>query len=272
MTSRSTLTYRTHLRLSALLDQQVPQCSPPVHDELQFITIHQVYELWFKLVLYELSDARDRMLVGETYVPRMRLQRCHAIERVLVDQIDVLDTMMPQDFLKLRNGLGAASAFQSVQFREIEFLSGLKDSSYLERMRWLSASEHARLQRRLTEPSLWDGFLAVLAKSGFDVSTLPRRFTAYAKIAHDCERYSALWELAEALVEHDQRWSLWRSRHVLTAERQIGRKPGTGGSAGGAYLKTRIDLRFYPELWELRSMLGSTSQPQTPTRTLCVNQ
>jgi tryptophan 2,3-dioxygenase len=249
------LTYGAYLRLAELLDQQVPESSPPAHDELLFITIHQVYELWFKLLLAELTEARDRMLAGEAYLPRVRLERCLSVEKVLITQVDVIDTMTPQDFLVFRNKLAPASGFQSAQFREIEFLSGLRDPGYLKRFRGLTGPERARLAARLAEPSLWDGFLAVLEHAGFAVATAEERFEAYGRIAHDRERYGPLWDLAEALVDHDQAWSLWRARHVLMAERQIGTKTGTGGSAGGAYLRSRIELRFYPELWELRSRL-----------------
>jgi tryptophan 2,3-dioxygenase len=249
------LTYGAYLHLTDLLEQQVPESTPPAHDELLFITIHQVYELWFKLLLAELTDARDRMLTGEAYLPRVRLERCLSIERVLIGQVDVIDTMTPQDFLVFRNKLAPASGFQSAQFREIEFLSGLRDPGYLKRFRGLTEDERVQLERRLAEPSLWDGFLAVLAQAGFAVGTGDERFTAYRRIAGDRERYGQLWDLAEALVDHDQAWSLWRARHVLMAERQIGTKAGTGGSAGGAYLRSRIELRFYPELWELRSLL-----------------
>jgi len=249
------LSYGEYLHLADLLDAQVPESSPPAHDELLFITIHQVYELWFKLLLAELTDARDRMLEGESYLPRVRLARCHAVERVLIEQVDVIDTMTPQDFLVFRNKLAPASGFQSAQFREIEFLSGLRDPGYLHRFRGLSPTEQKRLEMRLTEPSLWDGFLAVLEHAGFAADDEERRFAAYREIAGDRERYGHLWDLAEALVDHDQAWSLWRARHVLMAERQIGTKRGTGGSAGGAYLRSRVELRFYPELWELRSRL-----------------
>lgn len=247
------LTYGSYLQLPGLLDQQRPQTAE--HDELLFITIHQAYELWFKLVLHELTDARDLLLAGEAYLPRVRLQRCLAIGRLAVDQIDVIDTMTPQDFLKFRHELSPASGFQSVQFREIEFLSGLKDPGYLGRFRGLTEAETERLRRRLDEPSLWDGFLRVLAAAGFDVDTLDQRFASYAQIAHDRARYGPLWDLADALVEHDQVWALWRARHVLMVERQIGTKTGTGGSSGSHYLRSRVDLRFYPELWEVRSRL-----------------
>ena len=249
------LTYGGYLRVAELLAQQVPESDPAAHDELLFITIHQVYELWFQLLLHELTDARDRMLAGESYLPRVRLTRCLSIERVLIGQVDVIDTMTPQDFLQFRTKLAPASGFQSAQFREIEFLSGLKDPSFVDRFRGLTAAESDRLRRRLEEPSLWDAFLSLLAAGGFAVSTVDERFDAYRHIAGDRERYGQLWDLAEALVDHDQAWSLWRARHVLMAERQIGTKPGTGGSAGGAYLRSRVELRFYPELWELRSTL-----------------
>ena len=198
--------------MAELLDQQAPGSDPPAHDELLFITIHQVYELWFKLLLAELTDARDRMLAGESYLPRVRLERCHAVERVLVSQVDVIDTMTPQDFLAFRNRLAPASGFQSSQFREIEFLSGLRDPGYLRRFRGLTEDERARLGRRLAEPSLWDGFMTVLTKAGFPVDTVEQRFDAYLRIARDRERYGPLWDLAEALVDHDQAWSLWRAK------------------------------------------------------------
>jgi tryptophan 2,3-dioxygenase len=249
------LTYGRYLRIAELLSAQVPESDPPAHDELLFITIHQVYELWFKLLLVEMGDARDRMLLGETYVPRVRLERCHAIERVLVSQVDVIDTMTPQDFVVFRAKLAPASGFQSAQFREIELLSGLRDHAALDRLRGLTEREQERLRTRLAEPTLWDGYLTLLSNAGFPVDTVEDRIRAYTDIARDRDRFGPLWDLAEALVAHDQAWSLWRARHALMAERQIGTKRGTGGSSGAAYLRPRIDERFYPELWEMRSHL-----------------
>jgi tryptophan 2,3-dioxygenase len=249
------LTYGSYLRLDALLDQQQPQALPAAHDELLFITIHQVYELWFNQLLHELTAARDGMLAGDTYTPRVRLERCHVIARVLVAQVDVLETMTPQDFLAFREQLAPASGFQSVQFRELEFLSGAKDPAYLKRFRGLTAAEQERLNRRLAEPSLWDGLLAVLAGAGFRTDTREERLVALREVAHDRARYGVIWDLAEALVEHDALFARWRARHVLMVERQIGTKFGTGGSSGAPYLRSRLDLRFYPELWELRSQL-----------------
>lgn len=225
------LTYGHYLRLSQLLGQQIPMTDPPVHDELLFITVHQACELWFRQLLTELAAARDDMLAGETYLPRLRLRRCRTIEGVLAGHFDVFDTMAPPDFLRFRDALGSASGAQSDQFRQIETLSG----------------------RGNGEPTVWDGFLAVLAKAGFPVATEAERAEAYREIAGNRATYEALWELAEALIDHDQAWSMFRQRHVQTVERQIGRRPGTGGTSGADWLTGRS--HFFPELWELRSML-----------------
>lgn len=249
------LSYGSYLQLQQLLSAQRPLADPPAHDELLFITIHQVYELWFGLLLHELSDARERMLAGESYTPRLRLARCRVVETVLVEQVDVLDTMTPQDFLTFRSQLAPASGFQSVQFREVEFLSGAKDPSFVERLRGVSGDEHARLLRRLEEPTLWDAYLQLLARHGFAVGNVGTRRESLRAISADRDAYGPLWDLAEALLEHDQAMATWRARHVLMVERQIGTKSGTGGSSGAPYLRSRLDLRFYPELWELRAAL-----------------
>jgi tryptophan 2,3-dioxygenase len=249
------LSYGSYLRIPQLLDQQRPESSPPAHDELLFIIVHQAYELWFKLLLHELDDARDRMLAGEAYHPRLRLQRAHVVERLLVEQVDVLETMTPQDFLRFRAHLAPASGFQSVQFRELEFLSGAKDRRYVHRLRHAAGAEQERLARRLAEPTLWDGFVSLLARAGFDVSSVESRRTALVALTGDRAEYGPLWDLAEALIEHDELCARWRQRHVLMVERQIGTKSGTGGSTGAPYLRSRLDMRFYPELWELRSWL-----------------
>ncbi|MDT3397230.1 tryptophan 2,3-dioxygenase family protein [Streptomyces sp. B1866] len=250
MEQAADLTYATYLRLPGLLDQQVRKGPPEAHDELLFIAVHQAYELWFKVLLHELSDARDWMLVGETRPPRERLRRCHEIERVLVGQLDVLDTMAPRDFLGFRDSLGSASGFQSAQYREVEYLSGLHDEEWLARAGWLEKDDRARLERRLAEPTVWDGFVSLLERAGFDADTRERRVAACAEIARDRERHGDLWELADGLLRHDQLWSLWRTRHLLTVSRQIGSKPGTAGSTGTGYLGGRVGARFFPELWE----------------------
>jgi tryptophan 2,3-dioxygenase len=249
------LTYGSYLRLPELLAQQVPQTSPPAHDELLFITVHQCYELWFAQLLHELTAARDAMLAGEIWRARHLLGRTHVIERLLVSQIDVLETMTPQDFGEFRAALAPASGFQSVQFRELEFLSGLKDPKFIARFRHLTPAERDRLTRRLAEPSLWDGFLAVLRAAGLPASHDDEVLTSLVAVARDRSRHDAEWLLAEDLLTHDEMAGLWRARHVQMVERQIGTKSGTGGSTGAPYLQQRIPLRYYPLLWELRDWL-----------------
>jgi tryptophan 2,3-dioxygenase len=249
------LTYGGYLRLPDLLALQVPQASPPAHDELLFITVHQVYELWFKQVLYELESARDAMTAGETWRARHLLRRVHAIERLLVAQIEILETMTPQDFLEFRSSLAPASGFQSAQFRELEFLSGAKDHAFLARFRSLTGAERDQLVRRLEEPSLWDAYLGLVASRGLAVGTSEEIFASLRAIALDRATHDDLWQLAEDLLTHDELSGLWRARHVQMVERQIGTKSGTGGSTGAPYLRKRVPLRYYPLLWELRDHL-----------------
>ncbi|NUR99650.1 MAG: tryptophan 2,3-dioxygenase, partial [Kribbellaceae bacterium] len=154
-----------------------------------------------------------------------------------------------------RHRLSPASGFQSVQFREIEFLSGAKDPSFVRRFRGLTDAEQERLRRRLEEPTLWDAYLEVLRKAGFDTDSEDSIRDALRKVAGDRSHYAAIWELAEALLQHDELAAAWRARHVVMVERMIGTKPGTGGSSGASYLRSRLDLRYYPLLWNLRSNL-----------------
>jgi tryptophan 2,3-dioxygenase len=249
------LTYGSYLRVAELLDQQRLESDPPAHDELLFITIHQVYELWFKQLLHELSAVGEAMFAGNLWRARHLLVRVHTIENILIQQVGVLETMTPQDFLAFREKLSPASGFQSVQFRELEFLSGAKDPGYLQRFRGLTESEHRRLRLRLDQPSLWDAFLSVLEASGLPADTDDDVLASLLTVAHDRSRYGEVWELAERLLDHDANSALWRSRHVIMVERQIGTKSGTGGSSGAPYLRSRLGLRYYPLLWELRAQL-----------------
>ena len=249
------LTYGGYLRVDELLAQQVPQADPPAHDELLFITVHQVYELWFKQLLFELETVRDAMMTGETWRARHLLRRVHVIERLLIEQVDVLETMTPQDFLEFRANLAPASGFQSVQFRELEFLSGCKDHAFLTRFRSISAAQRSRLERRLAEPSLWDAFLHLLASRGLPAGTDQQILESLRVVAGDRAAHDDLWQLAEGLLTHDELAGLWRARHVVMVERQIGTKSGTGGSTGAPYLRKRVPLRYFPLLWELRDHL-----------------
>jgi tryptophan 2,3-dioxygenase len=249
------LTYGSYLRLEQVLSAQVPESQPPAHDELLFITIHQVYELWFAQLLHELTAVRDAMMDGRLWWARHLLIRVHVIERVLIEQIAVLETMTPQDFLVFRELLAPASGFQSAQFRELEFLSGAKDPGFVERFRGLTEGERGRLERRLAEPSLWDAMLGCLTRAGLPAADDDQTLASLLEIARDRPRYGELWELTEALISHDENAALWRSRHVMMVERQIGTKSGTGGSTGAPYLRRRLGLHYYPLLWELRGRL-----------------
>ncbi len=259
---RDQLTYGSYLRLPQLLDSQHLESDPPAHDELLFITIHQVYELWFQQLLHETTAVRDTLLEaasapdgGRLWWARHLMNRVHVIERLLVQQIDVLETMTPQDFLEFRQRLAPASGFQSVQFRELEFLSGAKDAAYVDRFRGLTEQERERLRRRLDEPSLWDAFVGLLAGRGLDTSSDEAVTASLRTIAHDRPTHGELWAMAEALILHDELAAAWRARHVVMVERMIGARTGTGGSSGAAYLRSRLELKYYPLLWELRSVL-----------------
>jgi tryptophan 2,3-dioxygenase len=249
------LTYGGYLQLASLLDSQRLQSDPPAHDELLFITIHQVYELWFQQLLHEAETARDAIFAGEAWWAEHLLSRMHVIERVLVQQVDVLETMTPQDFLQFRQKLAPASGFQSVQFRELEFLSGAKDPSFVRRFRGLTDAERARLGRRLEEPTLWDAFVRHVSSRGLAADDDAALLASLRAAAHDRPAYGDVWQLAESLLQHDELAAAWRARHVAMVERMIGTKTGTGGSSGADYLRTRLPVRYYPLLWELRSQL-----------------
>ena len=237
------LSYGTYLKIPELLSLQ--QGLSEAHDELLFITVHQAYELWFKVILFEVESARDALDLDDVAEALHLLRRVVVIERLLVEQVQVLETMAPQDFLDFRHRLAPASGFQSVQFRELEYLSGLKDPRYLDLVE-SSPAERARLDRRLVEPSLADALAGVLHRRGD-----PR----LEEVLRRRDLHGELFDLAEALLDHDEAFALWRSRHVLMVERQIGSKPGTGGSSGAAYLRRTLGKRFFPSLWEARSGL-----------------
>jgi tryptophan 2,3-dioxygenase len=247
------LSYGTYLKVPQLLDLQELLSDPPAHDELLFITVHQAYELWFKQVLFELETVRDAMFDGDVLRSRSYLRRVHAIERVMIEHIEVLETMAPQAFLEFRHNLAPASGFQSVQFREIEFLSGLKDERYFNRL-LMDEDELARLKRRFDEPTVWDGFAALLGNRGFPMPQDDEK-TRSSSLVRMAREDAELFALSEDLLVHDEEVARWRYHHVLMVERQIGTKSGTGGSTGAPYLRSTLEKRFYPELWELRSFL-----------------
>jgi tryptophan 2,3-dioxygenase len=250
------LSYGSYLKVPELIALQQLLSDPPAHDELLFIVVHQTYELWFRQLLFELESVRDLMFGRRPETARRYLQRVHTIENVLVEQIAVLETMSPQDFLQFRSNLSPASGFQSVQFREVEFLSGLKQRGFLAHL-GETTDERDRLERRLGEPTVWDAFCDLLTANGLPMPADDHatRAASLLEMARERERHAKLWYLSEDLLTHDELFSLWRYRHILMVIRQIGSKTGTGGSSGASYLQSTLDKRFFPELWALRSDL-----------------
>lgn len=258
-TSRGTspgVSYGTYLNVPQLLDLQRPLSTPAQHDEMLFIIIHQVYELWFKQIMHELEavmrqllGARDLLKVGKHF------RRIHTIQRLLEQQVDILETMTPQEFNEFRDNLNPASGFQSLQFREIEFLGGLKKSDALRHLE-MDDAQRAKLERRLVEPTLADALWALLDARGFTTTSHDARIAGLKTIYDEPEKHYDLYLFLEDLVEFDERFLLWRGRHIRMVERMIGSKMGTGGSPGVAYLATTLDKKFFPELWEVRTHLG----------------
>jgi len=249
--TNSLLSYNKYLRVQDLINLQDCLSDPAHHDELLFITVHQAYELWFKQILHEIDAAI--LFIEQDRLPAATraLKRVVEIEKLLLDQIHILESMTPINFLAFRDQLNPASGFQSMQFREIEFSSGLKDASIVREFEH-DPFARERLQARLTRPSLADVFYLVLERRGLDVSHRSRAVLEI--LTHFEERYEE-FQLSEALMEHDEYFSLWRSHHIKMVERMVGAKRGTGGSEGIGYLKTTLDKKFFPDLWEARTYL-----------------
>jgi tryptophan 2,3-dioxygenase len=252
------LSYSSYLKLDELLRLQQPLSHPAEHDEMLFIIIHQVYELWFKQLLHELDatmlalDSDDLLRVGKNF------RRIHAVQRLMEQQIDILETMTPQDFNRFRDNLNPASGFQSVQFRELEFMCGVRRTEVL---KWveLGDAQRARLELRSNEPSLYDRVKSLLRRRGFAVDSSEELVETYRRIYSNEARHYELYLLLEDLIEFDERFLLWRGRHVRMVERMIGQRQGTGGSPGARYLEGTLSHRFFPELWEVRTYLGEGS-------------
>ena len=251
------LTYGSYLKIDELLSIQHPLSDPPHHDEMLFIVIHQVYELWFKQLLHEIEAAMRFLEAGDLLKVQKNFRRIHAIQRVLEHQVDILETMTPQEFNAFRDGLDPASGFQSAQFREIEFLCGAQKTGYL-RFLEPTGREREALDRRLASLTLHDALLALLARRGYRVEPHDALIASLKTIYDDAERHYDLYLLLEDFIEFDERFLLWRGRHVRMVERMIGLKPGTGGSLGVAYLEKTLSKKFFPELWEVRTHLGAS--------------
>src|SRR6202451_2420666 len=271
VTESGQLTYGSYLKVPELLKLQQAQSVPPHHDELLFILVHQTYELWFKELLHDLDAVVANLQRAgavpqthdEVYEAARLLRRCTEITRVLVEQFTILETMLPTHFLAFRGMLEPASGFQSEQFREIEFLCGLKDEKML-RYHRPTPEGYASLKRRLDEPSLHDVFFGALRALGklkepSESSTERERFEARARAIHELykdENHHRDWiDVCERLTEFDELIVSWRLRHIQLVERIIGVRMGTGGSAGASYLKLTLGKKFFPELWEARTLL-----------------
>ena len=230
--------YATYLLIDDLLKLQRP-LTPEAHDEMLFIVVHQSYELWFKLILHELVRARAELQAGRPQAALPSLERVVAIERLLLEHLTVLETMGPEGFMEFRDPLAPASGFQSRQFRDIEWISGARE-------RYRGSGEPP------PGVSLWEAFCEAGRAQGLD---LPSDLADLYKDHRDDATRAALHSVAERLMDHDESTARWRFGHVLMAAREIGSRPGTGGSRGVEYLRTTLDSRFYPALWEVRNEL-----------------
>ncbi len=248
------MTYADYLALDQLLGAQRPLSH--LHDEMLFIVIHQTKELWIKQMLHELELAIA--LVGEDrFAPAYKaLARVSRIQSVMTLSWDVLATLTPVDYLAFREVLGTSSGFQSAQFRELEYRIGLKDPAYLSHYT-ADGQAHARLVAALERDSLRDSSHAALERAGFDLGDRSEEAlaAAWVEVYRDADRWFDLYQLAEKLVDMDDALAGWRHKHVLTVERIIGNKVGTGGSPGAAYLRSTLGKRAFPELWSLRTAL-----------------
>lgn len=246
------MTYAEYLHLDTLLSAQQPISD--LHDEMLFVIIHQTKELWLKQMLHEVGLA-CRLVREDKFAEAYKaLSRVSRIQTVMTLSWDVLATLTPVDYSAFRDVLGTSSGFQSAQFRELEYRLGIKDPKFLDYYEGGSDGQ-ARLRAALAEPSLWDEANAALARAGFDLAADGAVQTAWLTVYRQPDEYYGLYQLAEKLVDLDDALAAWRHKHLLTVERIIGFKKGTGGSAGAAYLASTLTKRAFPELWSLRTDL-----------------
>ena len=258
------VTYGSYLHVDDLLALQRPRSEGPEHDELLFIVIHQVYELWFKETLHEIDYARQLFEADDSNRVQHTLKRILTILKVLVAQLDILETMTPLEFSSFRQRLEAASGFQSDQFRQIEFVLGRKSVQAIARFGEGSRARR-ELERRYADGTLWDAFLRYLAREHYPVppAQLQRDVTHAIEPSEEIQavlidlyrRDPKNAEICERLVDLDEGIQEWRYRHVKMVERTIGVKTGTGGSAGAAYLRSTLGQPLFPDLWEIRARL-----------------
>jgi tryptophan 2,3-dioxygenase len=267
------LTYGGYLRLDRLLSAQQPLSDPPQHDELLFITQHQVSELWMKLMIHELGAAVQFLREDDVGACQKVIARCKVILRQLTEMWSVLETLTPADYMKFRDVLGPSSGFQSLQYRAIEFLLGNKNAAMLKVFAH-DPDARAMLESLLHAPSLYDEALRYLARQGHPVPARfldrdwsathvsdPELLPVLERIYEDSATHWAAYQLCEDLVDLETQFQLWRFRHMRTVMRIIGFKRGTGGSSGVGFLKQALELSFFPELFEVRTRIGIDPAP-----------
>ena len=263
------MSYGEYLRLDLLLAAQQPQSDPPQHDELLFIIQHQTSELWLKLMVHELRSARDLLRADELAPALKRMARIKHIQHVLTDQWTVLATLTPSEYAEIRPFLATSSGFQSAQYREVEFLLGNKNADMVAVFQH-DPQARAELEELLHQPSLYDEFLAYLSRAGYAVPaglldrdwSQPYRINAdlvdtIARVYADPHGHWGVYETCEELVDIEDNFQEWRFRHLQVVQRTIGHKTGTGGSSGVDFLRRALDLTFFPELFEVRTRIGS---------------
>jgi len=264
------MTYGGYLRLDQLLSAQQPVTQPPHHDEMLFIVMHQVAELWMKLVIHELKAAIAHLRIDDVNECLKILARVKHVQRQLFEQWAVLETLTPAEYLEFRDALGSSSGFQSLQYRMIEFMLGNKNSQMLKVFDYDPAAQ-AQLREVLDAPGLYDEFLRYLARHGHAVPAervardwsepYQRHEGLLPVFKRIYEQRAAFWSeyhMCEQLVDVEESFQLWRFRHMKTVERIIGHRRGTGGSSGVAFLKKALELEFFPELLDVRTILGNS--------------
>jgi len=252
MSEANAMTYGQYLALDALLSAQHPVSDH--HDEMLFIVIHQTKELWLKQMLHEVGLACSLVASDHFAEAYKALSRVSRIQSVMTLSWDVLATLTPVDYSAFRHVLGTSSGFQSAQFRELEYRLGIKDPKFLEFYEG-GTEGHRRLEAALEQPSLWDEANAALARAGFAIGNEEEIAAAWLAVYREADEHFELYQLAEKLVDIDDSLASWRHKHVVTVERIIGSKQGTGGSAGVAYLASTLTKRAFPQLWSLRTQL-----------------
>ncbi|HEY4092871.1 MAG TPA: tryptophan 2,3-dioxygenase family protein [Luteibacter sp.] len=263
------VTYGSYLRLDQVLSAQHPLSEPQHHDEMLFIIQHQTSELWLKLMIHELDAALARLRADDLGGTQKVLARVKQIQRQLYEQWGVLETLTPAEYLQFRDVLGPSSGFQSLQYRVVEFLLGNKLGDML-RVFEHDPQAHARLKAVYEAPGLYDEYLRFLARRGHPVpmdllerdvtqpwQSQPALLPILKRIYEDTGAYWSEYHLSELLVDIEENFQLWRFRHMKTVERIIGFKPGTGGSSGVAFLRKALEQSFFPELIEVRTLLGT---------------